>query len=505
MSAEPGRVAALGPQVRGVAAAAAATATMLATISCRYGDSCRNVAAGRCRYSHGDGGGGGVGGDFARSNSSQLREENAELKLRVEQLLKHESDAEEKARVDKLQTFYHGTALEAGLAIQNGGFNVDLSGTNAGQMLGPGVYLTTELEKATVYATGDSGRPHTLNPHGGCVLHLKVDLGSCKKLTHHARDASGRAMRKHWHLPENGGHDSVFSHGCRCGPATSQHPHGSPTCRFGWDRCSTANGIREEHCVHDAARVVVVDVTLVRTGEANRAGFTVQASKLTFVDPLEAAEAARKQELAAEVLAAEVLAAEVLASEVLAAEVLASEVLASEVLAAAAEAAEAAAAKAAAEKVTETVRTREELIAACAAGGEVVLVDPVVEMMVKSNTANVMASLMDCTELLPVNSELRLTMYYDMCPKLLNMAKERQSAQDWQHAFVVWFRLFNLIQYTIPGHNAFDSKPYEKDKHKWCREQFKEKLMGILEAIKPHIRYAPARRCRRCCCCVDCD
>jgi len=133
------------------------------------------------------------------------------------------------------------------------------------------------------------------------------------------------------------------------------------------------------------------------------------------------------------------------------------------------------------------------------------MADPVVDMMVKSNTADVMSSLMDCAEKLPVNSTLRLAMYYDMCPKLLNMAKERQAAQDWQQAFVVWFRLFNLIQYTIPGHNAFDSKPYEKDKHKWCREQFKEKLMGILEAIKPHIRYAPARRCRRCCCCVDCD
>ena len=39
-------------------------------------------------------------------------------------------------------------------------------------------------------------------------------------------------------------------------------------------------------------------------------------------------------------------------------------------------------------------------------------------------------------------------MYYDMCPTLLNKAKERQAAQDWQQAFLVGFNLFNLIQYT---------------------------------------------------------
>eukprot|EP01046_Picozoa_sp_COSAG06_P104139 COSAG06_NODE_50329_length_319_cov_1.140909_1_plen_77_part_01 len=57
--------------------------------------------------------------------------------------------------------FYHGTSLEAILAIQDSGFRVDLSGTNAGAMLGPGVYITTTLAKALNYAKGNAG---SLNP-----------------------------------------------------------------------------------------------------------------------------------------------------------------------------------------------------------------------------------------------------------------------------------------------------------------------------------------------------
>ena len=50
--------------------------------------------------------------------------------------------------------FYHGTSLEAILGIQANGFRVDLSGSNAGQALGEGVYMTTTLEKALNYAKG---------------------------------------------------------------------------------------------------------------------------------------------------------------------------------------------------------------------------------------------------------------------------------------------------------------------------------------------------------------
>ena len=46
--------------------------------------------------------------------------------------------------------FYHGTNVEAALLIQAGGFRADLSGTNAGARLGPGVYCTTTLQKADI-------------------------------------------------------------------------------------------------------------------------------------------------------------------------------------------------------------------------------------------------------------------------------------------------------------------------------------------------------------------
>ena len=54
--------------------------------------------------------------------------------------------------------FYHGTSLEAIMAIQESGFRVDLSGSNAGAALGPGVYVTTTLLKALNYAEGAAGK-----------------------------------------------------------------------------------------------------------------------------------------------------------------------------------------------------------------------------------------------------------------------------------------------------------------------------------------------------------
>lgn len=51
----------------------------------------------------------------------------------------------------KPNIFYHATSLEAALRIQDQGFRVDLSGTNAGARLGPGVYCTTMMKKAMNY------------------------------------------------------------------------------------------------------------------------------------------------------------------------------------------------------------------------------------------------------------------------------------------------------------------------------------------------------------------
>ena len=102
-------------------------------------------------------------------------------------------------QLDTLPTFYHGTALEAALKIQAEGFRVDLPGTNAGMMLGDGVYLTPTLRKALAYATGDPARPHTMKPHGGVVIELKVNLGKCKELARSLRsDLDDVCMASAW-------------------------------------------------------------------------------------------------------------------------------------------------------------------------------------------------------------------------------------------------------------------------------------------------------------------
>ena len=71
--------------------------------------------------------------------------------------------------------FYHGTSLAAALKIQEEGFRVDLSGSNAGDLLGPGVYMTTTLNKALHYAKTKSS--------GGVIFRLKVQLGRCYQVT----------------------------------------------------------------------------------------------------------------------------------------------------------------------------------------------------------------------------------------------------------------------------------------------------------------------------------
>ncbi len=89
---------------------------------------------------------------------------------------------------------YHGTSLLAALSIQKNGFDVSKSGTNAGTMLGNGVYVTTTLTKALNYASPKR--------HGGVVLVLKVDLGKVYNVK------QGDPHMKNWHKK---GYDSAFS------------------------------------------------------------------------------------------------------------------------------------------------------------------------------------------------------------------------------------------------------------------------------------------------------
>ena len=58
------------------------------------------------------------------------------------------------------------------MSIQATGFDVSRSGSNAGAMLGPGLYVTTTLQKASTYAM----QGH--RPNGGMVFRLNVNLGN---------------------------------------------------------------------------------------------------------------------------------------------------------------------------------------------------------------------------------------------------------------------------------------------------------------------------------------
>ena len=111
--------------------------------------------------------------------------------------------------------FYHGTSLEAALAIQRDGFNVELSGSNAGAMLGDGLYITTTLEKALNYA-----KP---KPNAGAIFRLQVDLGRCYTVTD-----KNDPLRRTW---ADEGYDSA------------------------WSKAGLL-GVREENCVKDPARCV---------------------------------------------------------------------------------------------------------------------------------------------------------------------------------------------------------------------------------------------------------
>jgi len=112
-----------------------------------------------------------------------------------------------------LTTMYHGTSAVAAVSIQaHGGFR-----PSTGGMLGPGVYLSQNIEKARRYAH-----------HGGVILKCVVDVGRVATI-----DRQGHPMQKTWH---ESGYDAAW-----CPPACGMVPSGL-----------------EEHCVFDPSRIHIV-------------------------------------------------------------------------------------------------------------------------------------------------------------------------------------------------------------------------------------------------------
>ncbi|XP_046724345.1 uncharacterized protein LOC124398286 [Silurus meridionalis] len=118
----------------------------------------------------------------------------------------------------KVYIMYHGTSREAAAKIIINGFKL-----SAGGMLGRGVYLSRDLNKASRY-------PLVLPENLRVVLKVRVKVGKVKKIDH-----QGHLMQKTWH---DHGYDTAW-----CPPNCGMVPSGL-----------------EEDCVWDPSRIQVIDI-----------------------------------------------------------------------------------------------------------------------------------------------------------------------------------------------------------------------------------------------------
>lgn len=124
----------------------------------------------------------------------------------------------------RLYTMYHGTSQQAAAVILREGFRQSCDG-----MLGQGVYLTRDLQKASAY-------PQHLPVSERVVLRVMVNVGRVKRIDH-----QGHPLQKTWHYH---GYDTAW-----CPPNCGMVPSGL-----------------EEDCVWDPSRITVIDVIQPRVG-----------------------------------------------------------------------------------------------------------------------------------------------------------------------------------------------------------------------------------------------
>ncbi|XP_073727385.1 grass carp reovirus (GCRV)-induced gene 2e [Misgurnus anguillicaudatus] len=122
---------------------------------------------------------------------------------------------------DRVYRMFHGTSREAAARIKREGFRQSADG-----MLGRGVYLSRDLEKASKY-------PLDLPPHQKVVLRVKVNVGKVIAINY-----QGHPLQKTWH---DHGYDTAW-----CPP-----------------NCGMVKSNREEDCVWDPKRITVIDVMKV--------------------------------------------------------------------------------------------------------------------------------------------------------------------------------------------------------------------------------------------------
>ncbi|KAL0162743.1 hypothetical protein M9458_042139 [Cirrhinus mrigala] len=118
----------------------------------------------------------------------------------------------------KKYLMYHGTSQYAAQQIMVHGFQPSANG-----MLGRGVYLSRDLNKASRY-------PLDLPEHERVVIRVKVNVGRVKKI-----DYQGHPLQKTWHA---NGYDTAW-----CPPNCGMVPSGL-----------------EEDCVWDPRRIQILDI-----------------------------------------------------------------------------------------------------------------------------------------------------------------------------------------------------------------------------------------------------
>ncbi len=101
----------------------------------------------------------------------------------------------------QVYTMYHGTSIEAAKKMKKVGFHQSVNG-----MLGRGVYLSRDLEKARRY-------PLKLKAYQRVILKVKVNVGKVKKI-----DCQGHPLQKTWH---DQGYDTAW-----CPPKCGMVPSG---------------------------------------------------------------------------------------------------------------------------------------------------------------------------------------------------------------------------------------------------------------------------------------
>lgn len=119
---------------------------------------------------------------------------------------------------NKIYVMYHGTTTASAHAICKSGFRQSKDG-----MLGPGVYVTRDLQKASRY-------PLDVHISQRTVLKLHVNVGKVKKI-----DYQGHPLQKTWHSQ---GYDTAW-----CPP-----------------NCGMVRSGLEEDCVWDPKRIKVINL-----------------------------------------------------------------------------------------------------------------------------------------------------------------------------------------------------------------------------------------------------